>query len=198
MTRYTIEKLRKFPIKRYISCQTVRILARFGHDSTRLLCNPNFPSQDELCCPICFEEYEDNQNSERLPKLLMCLHTFCVACIKNIRNRIGTVLCPICRFEHKDVSLTDLFDNYVILNFLKNQQIEEDAVMAQLIDDEEVEDSNDDEGTNDDEVTNEDILGMTSQFRQLAETTLCSLVVFNKKRSGEAQIKFDRRILLME
>ena len=28
VTRYTIEKLRKFPIK------TVRILARFGHDST--------------------------------------------------------------------------------------------------------------------------------------------------------------------
>ena len=92
--------------------------------------DPNFLSQHELCCPICFEEYEDNQNSERLPKLLMCLHTLCVACISSIRNPEGTVLCPICRTEHADVALTDLYDNYIILNYLKKQQTEQDAVMA--------------------------------------------------------------------
>ena len=90
--------------------------------------DPNFLTQDDLCCSVCFEEY--SHNSERVPKLLMCLHTLCVSCIKNIRNRIRTVVCPICRTQHKYVSLSDLCDNYVILTFLNNQQIEEDAVMA--------------------------------------------------------------------
>ena len=108
--------------------------------------DPNSLTQDELCCPVCFEEYEVNQDSERLPKLLMCMHTFCVACINNICNMINTVICPLCRTKHEDVSLADLFDNYAILNFLKKQQIEKDSEMARMMDDEGT-----NEGTNEDE-----------------------------------------------
>ena len=81
------------------------------------LYNPNFLSQNELCCLICFGEYEDNEYSKLLPKLLPCLHTFCAACI-NIHNAECAVLRPVCRTQHADVALADLFDNYVILNYL--------------------------------------------------------------------------------
>ena len=114
--------------------------------------DPNSLTEDELCCPVCFEEYEVNKDSERLPKLLMCMHTFCVACINNICNMINTVICPLCRNKHEDVSLANLFDNYAILNFLKKQQIEKDSEMARMMDDEGT-----NEGTDEDELEEDEL-----------------------------------------
>ncbi len=38
-----------------------------------------------LECPICNEDYEDNDKSEKAPKVLSCGHTFCCECIKQKR-----------------------------------------------------------------------------------------------------------------
>ena len=47
-----------------------------------------------------------------------------------MRNKEDMVFCPICRIQHAKLSLADLFDNYVIVTYLKQQQMEQDAVMA--------------------------------------------------------------------
>ena len=80
--------------------------------------NPASLSQEELCCPICFEDF-DPHIEERNPKLLMCLHTYCLGCCETLRKYDGTLQCSICRVMHKDVRITDLLDNYVIVNYLR-------------------------------------------------------------------------------
>ncbi|XP_018008334.1 suppressor protein SRP40 [Hyalella azteca] len=94
--------------------------------------NPEDLSPDELSCPICFEEFVIDAASERTPKLLLCLHTFCLGCIRNLVKSNKTIQCSICRTEHKDVSPGELFDNYVIVDYIKKQQEESDALLARL------------------------------------------------------------------
>ena len=49
-------------------------------------------------CDICMEEYEDNDKSEKCPRILQCGHTFCTRCIKRIKNKNNNVIiCPTCR-----------------------------------------------------------------------------------------------------
>ncbi|CAH1785483.1 unnamed protein product [Owenia fusiformis] len=61
-------------------------------------CGP--PTQDErfreiLTCPICLEQFTD-------PKVLPCLHTFCLGCVDTwaTKHQNGTKLpCPVCKEE---------------------------------------------------------------------------------------------------
>ncbi|XP_067052996.1 E3 ubiquitin-protein ligase TRIM71-like [Acropora muricata] len=48
---------------------------------------------EHVCCPVCSNRFTD-------PKLLPCLHSFCLNCLKRIQATSGirdTVLCPECR-----------------------------------------------------------------------------------------------------
>ena len=45
------------------------------------------------CCPICVKTYAD-------PRILSCLHTFCLECIEQLFDDDGNkVVCPLCRFS---------------------------------------------------------------------------------------------------
>jgi len=48
---------------------------------------------EHVCCPVCYNRFTD-------PKLLPCLHTFCIHCLQKIQAASGirdTILCPECR-----------------------------------------------------------------------------------------------------
>jgi len=48
-------------------------------------------------CDICMEEYEDNDKSEKCPRILLCGHTFCTLCLKSIKLKHKNIICPTCR-----------------------------------------------------------------------------------------------------
>ena len=44
-----------------------------------------------LTCPVCLEYYVE-------PKSLICLHTFCSACLEKVQNRLRKlIVCPMCK-----------------------------------------------------------------------------------------------------
>lgn len=47
-------------------------------------------------CPACLEYFE-------IPKLLPCLHTFCLRCVKKFQreDKTSVIHCPVCRAEHE-------------------------------------------------------------------------------------------------
>ena len=52
-----------------------------------------------LECPICKEDYEDTDKSEKAPKVLSCGHTFCCKCIKQKMIKDNNQI--ICSFDRK-------------------------------------------------------------------------------------------------
>ena len=46
---------------------------------------------DVTDCPICLQTMTN-------PKMLPCLHTFCLECIMKSRTKIGKPTCPVCKF----------------------------------------------------------------------------------------------------
>ena len=48
-------------------------------------------------CDICMEEYEDNDKSEKCPRILNCGHSFCTLCLKKIKQKNQNIICPSCR-----------------------------------------------------------------------------------------------------
>lgn len=75
-------------------------------------------AEEELSCPICFEEFSVD-DSQRNPKLLLCLHTFCLSCIKNLLKYDGKIQCSICRTVHQVNHITELMDNYLVHDHLR-------------------------------------------------------------------------------
>ncbi|RXG57303.1 hypothetical protein Avbf_06792 [Armadillidium vulgare] len=88
-----------------------------------------FLVEEELSCPICFEEYNLSEKN-RQPKLLLCLHTFCLACMESLRKYDGTLQCSICRTSHHVYRPCDLLDNYVVFEYLRTKQEIEDEKLA--------------------------------------------------------------------
>ena len=51
-----------------------------------------------ITCVICFEEFGDNDKSEKAPKMLDCGHTFCCKCIKlKMKKDNNQIICSIDR-----------------------------------------------------------------------------------------------------
>lgn len=96
---------------------------------------PEDASSRELSCPICFEDYDIHDNA-RAPKLLLCLHTFCLECTRKLWQEDGTLECSLCRMVHEQVSLDDLFDNHVIVQHLRQECERRDLDLARRIDEE--------------------------------------------------------------
>ncbi|XP_038058963.1 E3 ubiquitin-protein ligase TRIM71-like [Patiria miniata] len=84
-------------------------------------------SVDHLECSICTNRF-------RQPKVLDCLHTFCLRCLQELRQRQNkgtvTLTCPLCRQE-------TMLDGKVIddlpTNFALTALVEEVTMMEQLI-----------------------------------------------------------------
>lgn len=75
--------------------------------------------EEDLSCPICFEEYNLVEN-DRMPKLLLCLHTVCFTCLENLLSDDESVKCPICRTEHQiNEDLEDLLDNDAVITHIR-------------------------------------------------------------------------------
>ncbi|XP_038052429.1 tripartite motif-containing protein 2-like, partial [Patiria miniata] len=80
-------------------------------------------SQGHLECPICFCRYKD-------PKILDCLHTFCLNCLDGMLSKqqpsIGKITCPVCRKETPvpDAGLPGLLDCFFLSSLVDeiNQQ----------------------------------------------------------------------------
>ena len=49
---------------------------------------------DLLSCSVCMESFGD---TDHLPKLLLCHHTFCVQCLVRLAKQNQFVNCPTCR-----------------------------------------------------------------------------------------------------
>eukprot|EP00475_Leptophrys_vorax_P037929 TRINITY_DN6601_c0_g2_i1.p1 TRINITY_DN6601_c0_g2~~TRINITY_DN6601_c0_g2_i1.p1 ORF type:complete len:314 (-),score=60.55 TRINITY_DN6601_c0_g2_i1:33-974(-) len=55
---------------------------------------------DPHCCSVCWEVYEDTD--QRLPRVLLCGHTFCSNCLVSIHNSAArSIVCPACRSTHR-------------------------------------------------------------------------------------------------
>lgn len=54
-------------------------------------------------CPACLDTYEN-------PKLLPCLHTFCLKCLQRCPVKNSTISCPVCRTSHSIPSINGLND----------------------------------------------------------------------------------------
>ena len=80
----------------------------------------------DMACPICFQEFEETGN--QMPKLLICLHTYCSTCIDAI-TRHNLIICSICRKVH-DRNKSEIMDNYMIHDYLRKQQIKIDEQLA--------------------------------------------------------------------
>ncbi|XP_075928639.1 uncharacterized protein LOC142930367 [Petromyzon marinus] len=56
------------------------------------------PGDDDLCCQICCEPFDEDPHSPRI--LGCCLNTLCLQCAKNLAlEQEGFVTCPACRTE---------------------------------------------------------------------------------------------------
>ena len=77
-------------------------------------------------CDICMEEYEDNDKSEKCPRILQCGHTFCTRCLKRIKSKNNNVIiCPTCRSNDyrqiNNITINRNVYDYIWENKQKNQ-----------------------------------------------------------------------------
>ncbi|CAN0046630.1 unnamed protein product [Lampetra planeri] len=77
------------------------------------------PGDDDLCCQICCEHYDEDTHSPRI--LGCCLNTLCLQCVKNLDfEQEGFVTCPACRTEHDvDGEAQNLPVNELVLRRLR-------------------------------------------------------------------------------
>lgn len=75
-------------------------------------------SQD---CPVCMEQYD---NEERCPRCLSCGHTLCTTCVAAIIGR-GPLDCPFCRNTHffPVTSAKDVPVNYTVVSILQEASV---------------------------------------------------------------------------
>jgi len=72
-------------------------------------------------CPICTEVYTD-------PRVLPCVHTFCLKCIREWskdKHPVDQLACPLCRkeFAVPGSGVEDLPKNFFVTNFLQMKEL---------------------------------------------------------------------------
>lgn len=78
-------------------------------------------------CEGCLQEYDNTRDKQ--PKVLNCLHTYCVSCCQNIayKNEGRIIICPLCSYETdlNNKGINSLQVNYSILRILDIKKKEE-------------------------------------------------------------------------
>jgi len=66
---------------------------------------------DELCCSLCLSRYSE---TEHVPLLLKCGHTYCKDCLTSARSQ-GRTNCPTCSYQDAFDQVERLPKNYLVL-----------------------------------------------------------------------------------
>ena len=64
----------------------------------------------DINCPICYETYNDK---DKIPRILLCGHTFCQVCLMDLRTS-NILTCPTCR-KFFSPEVKSLIRNFTIL-----------------------------------------------------------------------------------
>ena len=85
-----------------------------GAPNFQALPKPKIPSKTQsiAVCPVCFEHFHNTRNTPLL--LPICGHTVCKPCLKEMKEKVSYMSCPICRAVSK-VEIKNLPLNYALL-----------------------------------------------------------------------------------
>jgi len=73
-----------------------------------------------LSCSICKNQMEISNDSNKLPKVLPCLHTFCSSCLTDLKTKgNGNIKCMICETINEVSSVDELPNNYEVMKSIK-------------------------------------------------------------------------------
>ena len=87
-----------------------------------------------LVCNVCSDEFEDNDQSEKAPKILQCGHTFCSKCIKEKMVKNNEIICLIDR--QKDERPFDKIPiNRILYDLILKEREEKNIIKIQEIKD---------------------------------------------------------------
>ena len=64
----------------------------------------------DINCPICYDTYNDK---DKIPRILLCGHTFCQVCLMDLRTS-NILTCPTCR-KFFSPEVKSLIRNFTIL-----------------------------------------------------------------------------------
>ena len=79
-----------------------------------------YQAQDSLSCGVCFERYN---GASRLPKILPCQHTFCVACVDSLAiDSDDGFECPVCRNK---TSTEDVRTNLAVRDIVEELDVQQ-------------------------------------------------------------------------
>lgn len=64
----------------------------------------------DIHCPICYDTYNDK---DKIPRILLCGHTFCQVCLMDLRTS-NILTCPTCR-KFFSPEVKSLIRNFTLL-----------------------------------------------------------------------------------
>ena len=88
--------------------------------------------EDECQCPICFEDFEENDIRFRLPRTFPCLahHTYCSGCIRELE------VCSLCGslplVEQKETKIT-FSPNLVLIQKIRFKKLKNESSPQKLL-----------------------------------------------------------------
>ena len=71
----------------------------------------------DINCPICYDTYNDK---DKIPRILLCGHTFCQICLMDLRTS-NILTCPTCR-KFFSPEVKSLIRNFTILDYIYSQK----------------------------------------------------------------------------
>ena len=71
----------------------------------------------DIHCPICYDTYNDK---DKIPRILLCGHTFCQSCLLDLRTS-NILTCPTCRKVFSP-EVKNLIRNFTILDYIYNKR----------------------------------------------------------------------------
>ena len=90
--------------------------------------------EDDFSCNICYKPYDCEV---RTPRVLICGHTYCQSCLRQILNVSSNCTCPNCRKSIVATSVVDITINHFLLSLVakkENQSSTEESTVTEDFD----------------------------------------------------------------